>query len=165
MTLSKDARRQNLDDAVLMLMENLCGRSIMESFIDERFLDAGILPTTWEELKARYLVRTTNVRCMYTLSGLGWIHGLKLRDEFDSAEMRELAGRLCAALKDKVKGRRSDEMVSVAELAAETKIPESFIRNAVESNLIEKLFGVKDAEWEDRGKFINIPLIFGMRPL
>lgn len=88
MTLSKETRRQNLREAILLLMDNLHGRSIMEAFIDERFLDNRILPTTWEEMKKQYLVRETNSRFTYALSGPGWIAGLKLRGEFDTDELK-----------------------------------------------------------------------------
>ena len=62
MTLPIDARRQNLREAILLLMDNLHGRSIMEAFIDERSIDSRILPTTWDELKEHYLVRPTGSR-------------------------------------------------------------------------------------------------------
>ena len=168
MTLSQEARRKNLHEAILLLMENLHGQSFMEEFIDERHLDRRISPTTWKELRDQHFVRETNSRYTYTLSGPGWIAGLKLRGEFDSNELKELTGKLCGALKDRVKGRSSEELVSVAELSAATGIPEAFIRNAVESDLIGELFSIKGAAWEsyeDRGKFIHIPEDFGMRLL
>src|ERR1035438_9367949 len=89
MTLSKDARSTNLDDAVLILMDNLHGQSAMEVFIDERYLDSRILGTTWSQLKEQSLVRqANNSRWLYTLSGYGLLHGLKMRGEFDTEETR-----------------------------------------------------------------------------
>lgn len=167
MTLSKEARWQNLREAVQLLMDNLHGRSIMEVFISERS-DPRILPVTWDELKKRYLIRETNSRYMFTLSGPGWIEGLKLRDEFDTAEMKAMTGKLCAALKDRVKGRQYEALVHVAQLAADSGLPEAFIRNAIESDLIHEQFGTEGAAWasyEDRGKLVRIPVGFGTPPL
>jgi hypothetical protein len=59
-------------------------------------------------------------------------------------------------------------MVTVAEVADKSGLPEAFIRNAIESDLIHKLLGRKGATWasnEDRGKFITIPVGFGQEPL
>jgi hypothetical protein len=125
---SKDARWQNIEEAILLLMDNLCGRSILEEFIDERSRDDRILPRTWEELTNRGLVRRTSTRYIYTLSGIGWIAGLKLREEFDTDELKSMTGRFCAALKDKVKGRQDEAMALVTELALDSDLPESFIR-------------------------------------
>jgi hypothetical protein len=168
MTKSREDRLASIDEAILLLMDNLHGRSIMEVFIDERFMDDRILSTTWDELKDRYFVRETNSRYTYTLSGLGWIIGLKLRGDFETDALKGMAGALCAALKDRVKGRQDDAMVQVAELAVETGIPEAFIRNAVEADLFYELFGTKGAAWasfEDRRRFILIPRGFGMQLL
>lgn len=170
MTLSKTDRQKNLDEALLLLMEDLhgCSVSIMGAFINERFLDSRILRTTWDELKERHLVRETNSRYMYTLSGNGWIQGLKLRGEYCTDELKAITRKLSAALKDKLKGRQCEEMVTVAEVAEKSGLPEAFIRNAIESDLIHELFGTKGATWasdEDRGKFISIPVGFGQKPL
>src|ERR1700676_1077870 len=100
MTLSKEVRWRNLEEAILLLMDELCGRSILEVFIEEQYLDDRIQPTTWDELKERYLVRQTNVQSIYTLSGPGWLAGLKLRNEFDTDDLKAMAGKLCGALKD-----------------------------------------------------------------
>ena len=50
----------------------------MTVFIDERSIDARILPTTWEELKRRFWVKqVAGSRCYWTLSGPGWIAALR----------------------------------------------------------------------------------------
>jgi hypothetical protein len=168
MTLSKEARSNSLTEAILLLFDNLCDQSIFEVFIDEWSLDDRILPTTWIELKERGLVRQTSVGRYYTLSGAGWLVALKLRSEFDTDAMRQMAGRLCKALKNKIKGRQIEEVVHVDGLAAESGLPAAFIRNAIDSDLIAELFGIKGAGWasfEDRAKFISIPVDFGMEPL
>jgi len=161
MTLSKDSRSKNLEEALLILMDDLDGQTFLGSFIDERSIDERILPTTWEELKRCHLVRQTNSRWSYTLSGPGWIAGLKLLGQFDTEEMRTNTGKLCAALKAKVKERKSEAMAHVSEIASAAGLSETFVRDAIESNLIEELFGTRGAEWSDRGTFVRIPVGFG----
>src|ERR1700730_12587367 len=146
MTISKDDRSTNLDDALLLMLDELQGRSVMEVFIDERHRDSRILPTTWSQLKEQYLVReTNNCRGMFTLSGYGLIRALKMRDEFDTEDMRQQNRKLAADLKRKIKSvnREYDQFAGVDEMATETGLPEEFIRNAIEANFIEELFGTR----------------------
>jgi hypothetical protein len=169
MSLSKEARLQNREKAILLLMDELHGRCFMGVFIDERHdVDKRILPTTWKELKDQGFVRQTNSRWSYTLSGRGWITGLKLLSQLDTDEMKAKVGTLCAVLKAKVKGRADDNYATVDEIASESGLPDDFVRDAIESDLIQELFGTKGAEWgghEDRGRFIRIPNDFGLQPL
>jgi hypothetical protein len=57
--------------------------------------------------------------------------------------MRQKVGTLSAALKREIKSvnREYDRFATVDEMATETGLPEAFIRNAIESNFIEELFG------------------------
>lgn len=169
MSLSKEARFKNLEEAILLLMDNLQGQCFMGVYIDERYdVDERILATTWKELKDQYLVTPTNIRWSYTLSGRGWIRGLKLLGQFDTDEMKGNVGMLCAVLKAKVKGRAHDNYATVDEIAKESGLSDKFVRDAIESDLIGELFGTTGAKWgahEDRGKFIQIPNDFGLPPL
>lgn len=168
MSLSKEARLQNLDEAIRLLMGRLHGVCFMGVFIDERYdVDERILPTTWEELKSRSLVRQTNSRWSYTLSGRGWIVGLKLLGQFDTDEMKDKVGALCAVLKAKVNGRAHANYAAVGDIAKESGLSDDFVRDAIESDLIRELFGTKGAEWSphDRGRSIRIPSDFGLLPL
>jgi hypothetical protein len=169
MSLSKNERMKNLEDSLLLLMDNVYEpQSIMEVFIDERFLDRRILPTTWTELKRCGLVRQCDTGSYFTLSGRGWLTALRLRGLLETPEMKATAGKLSAALKDRVKGRQCPDLVHVAEVANNAELSEAFVRNAIESRLIEELFGTIGADWagfEDRGKFIEIPNDFGLSPL
>lgn len=170
MSLSKEARLKNLEDAVLLLMDNIHeSQSIMEVFIDDRSLDARILPTTWNELRRYGFVRECNNSSFYyTLSGRGWLTALGIRGQLDTPDMKAKTGRLCAALKDRVKGRDHGVVVHVSEVAAGASLTEAFVRNAIESRLIQEIFGITGADWagyDDRGKFILIPNDFGLEPL
>ena len=94
MTLSKDARWENVAQALLLLTDRTQHTSIMEVFIDEWMLGDEILPTTWDELKRRGLVRSASTGRYYTLSGDGWLAALKLKNELDTPEMKLKAGKL-----------------------------------------------------------------------
>jgi hypothetical protein len=138
----------------------------MEVFIDERYLDSRILGTTWSQLKEQSLVRqANNSRWLYTLSGYGLLHGLKMRGEFDTEETRQKTGKLAAALKRRIKSvnRECDQFADVGELTTETGLSQEFIRNAIEASFIEELFGTRGAEWDSsgRGRSIRIPNQFG----
>ncbi|MGA3095003.1 MAG: hypothetical protein ABSF25_00995 [Bryobacteraceae bacterium] len=168
MSLSKDARLQNLEEAIRLLMGSLHGQCFMGVLLDERYdVDERILGTTWDELKSRSLVRQTNSRWSYTLSGRGWILGLKLLGEFGTDEMRGKVGTLCSVLKAKVKGRAHANYATVGDIATESGLSDGFVRDAIESDLIRELFGTKGAEWspQDRGSSIRIPNDFGLPPL
>ena len=159
MTHSTKTRQADIERALLTFMGNLHDSSILEVFIEPDSHDT-ILPTTWNELIEQHLLRETNVPLVYTLSGEGWIMGLLLRSEYGTPQMREMAGKLCKTLKGRLKDRKQDEMATVDDVAAESGLPSAFIRNAIEANLIERLFDVKGASWaspQDRGRFINIP--------
>jgi hypothetical protein len=78
--------------------------------------------------------------------------------------MLEKAGRLSAALKRYVKGRREDGGTTRQGLATDSGLDEAFVYDAIDSHLLQELFGTVDASWapEDQMKnYIDIPLDFG----
>jgi hypothetical protein len=166
MTLSKESRYKNIEFAILKYMEQIGGLSVFEVYLrDEK--NADILPTTWEKLKRLGLL-VEHSRGLYRLSGPGWLVGSRLLGQLDTEDIRANLGKLCAALKGKVKGRRAPGFTDVDELVKETGLSAGFIRNAIEANLIQVLFGVQGAEWIsplERGKSIRIPVGFNIEPL
>lgn len=168
MSLSRETRLQKLAEALILLVKRAEGDCFMGVFIDERFLPTEIHEAIWDELKERGFVRETNSKWSYTLSGYGWITGMKVLAQLETEEMEQKAGKLAAALKERVKGRHHDNFVAVSELAQETGLTEHFIRDAIESDLIGELFGRRGAEWAgpfDRGRNIRIPKRFGLEPV
>jgi hypothetical protein len=82
----------------------------------------------------------------------------------DTPEMKGKAGRLAAALKRRVDGRRHDSSADRTELAQETGLEESFIYDAIDSHLLRHLFDIIDAYWASYDRMnndIDIPMDFG----
>ena len=70
------------------------------------------------------------------------------------------------ALKKRVKAREESAFVGIVVLAKETGLPENFIFNAIESQLLEERFNMIGASWfgpgGDRTGVIGIPVVFGL---
>ncbi len=164
MTLSKDDRYKAADRALrLMLPELPADRPYDWGEIDgDREPFVTVHPGTWRDLIRRGLVKGRGFNC-YELTGPGWISALKVSGKFDSDEFKKDAGKLSAALKKRVKGRRADDKVTREELEKETMLSESFIYNAIDSHLLYHLFKCRDAHWapDDKMKhWIEVPLDF-----
>jgi hypothetical protein len=121
-----------------------------------------ILPTTWRALERKRLVKGSSYN-RFKLTASGWIAALKVTGSFDTPEMKDKAGRLAAALKRQVDGRKHDGSVERSELAQETGLEESFIYDAIDSHLLRHLFGRIDAHWatdDQNNNYIDIPSDF-----
>ena len=77
-----------------------------------------ILPTTWRELERQRLVKPLSFN-RFELTPSGWIAALKATGRFDEPDMKEKAGRLTAALKRRVAGRKHDGGADRTTLAQE----------------------------------------------
>jgi len=127
---------------------------------------SAVFPTTWKALSRGGFVKDLNFN-HYRFMPEGWIEALKVTGLFTGQDLQEKAGKLSAALKKRVKGRLEDGLVSRAELANETGLPESFIYNAIDSHLLLQLFGHIDAHWatgDQMKNYIEIPIDFGHEP-
>lgn len=165
MTISRIERTEDEKLALSLMLDNLPADRPFEWEMFDADLEPfkAILPTTWRALSRRGLVfgRSFN---RYELSAAGWIAALKVTGRFGTLEMTEQAGRLSAALKAHVKGRHANGCTTLQEVAAESGLDEAFVRNAINSHLIQELFGTIDAYWapDDQMKnYIEIPLDFG----
>jgi hypothetical protein len=104
------------------------------------------------------------------LTGFGWITGLRLSGRLQSAEVRLRAQTVARALKARVKGRHGlhDELVDVRELAQELPLPVGWLWNAMDTDLLQKVFP-KDrmnARLDQQHKtLIRIPPTFGSDPI
>jgi hypothetical protein len=97
---------------------------------------------------------------------LGWCVALDLVWEANPILEKSLS-KLVAVLKDNVKGRHEDAFVSLTSVVVETQLPENWVLNAMDGNLIEHRFKIKGAQWAShvyKGA-IRIPLDFGLKPL
>jgi hypothetical protein len=165
MTLSKEERVENVALALSLMLLNL---SPARPYAWEEF-DGDIEPfnliltTTWSVLCSKGLVKPNGMG-RYQLTSSGWIEALKITGRFDSTDAQQQAGKLAAGLKRHIDGRTQDGRVDRTELAQETGLEEAFVYDAVDSHLLQHLFGIMDAQWapDDRmNNWIEIPVDFG----
>jgi len=128
-----------------------------------------VMRTTWDELAERGLVKPRTFD-RYELTGPGWIAGLKIKGLFDDEEFRRKAGLLQKALKARIKPENREQwgMGDRTELAKETGLSEFFVYDAIDSHLLNALFGIIDAAWgegDGAKNWIDIPPRFGLKSL
>ncbi len=131
---------------------------------DPRFSD--LLQTTFHELVRQSYIETTGERPpVYRLTPEGWLEGLRQLGELEGQRIHERATAIVNALKARIKGRHSEEHLDVEALANEIGIPVGWVWNALESNLLERLFPERGFDGVLDGRLIRIPRTFGMPPL
>ena len=134
MTIGRREREENQQVAFSLMMKALGNQAIDTTLFDSEAPPFGesILRTTWEELVRGEHV--SNVRStQYRLTPRGWLAALEVSGAAQSAVYRERLGRVLAAMKAHVKGRRDSKVVDLATLATESKEPEGFLFNIIES--------------------------------
>jgi hypothetical protein len=166
MTESAEDRRENYYLALRLMLERVpSDRRYYEADIDADMQPfSAILPTTWRELERRGCVTGWGFN-RYDLTAEGWLEGLRATGQLGGQDIKQKAGKLAAALKSRVEGRKQDEWVRLQELASETGLPEGWIFNAIDSRLLMELFGIHDASWDPNDRMKNsilVPLDFGL---
>ncbi|MBI3933086.1 MAG: hypothetical protein HY316_00230 [Acidobacteria bacterium] len=168
MTYSRKHLNENAIAALRIMFNELGLKWIkIKNFEPDQPEFAEIFPTTWDDLVKNGWVHRYEGRLfpLYSLTGSGWIAALREVGQWDTDELRKMAGDLSAALKKHVEGRGGDAPVTVAEVTMESGLEENWIRNAIESHLIRELFHQIDAEWDpgdpEFNNHILIPRRFG----
>jgi hypothetical protein len=172
MTLSREERLENIDLAMRRLMELLEDHFIEDINFRRPSEDFdGIYETTWAELDSRYWIRpissTLESNFYFRLTGYGWIEGLKRTNRIEA--ILDILPGLCAAAKEHVKGRTSDQAVNRHQLAEAAKLDSRLVGNIVESRLLQEQFPDREMSlswWDPTSTdFVRIPLSFGMERL
>ena len=149
-------------------------RQLGDGAIDTTLFDADAVPfagqilrTTWEELtRAEYVSEITKTR--YRLTPKGWLLGLELVGASQSPEYQERLGKILAALKRYVKGRKESAVVELRRLAQESGEPEGWIFNIIDSRASSSTgSGRVGAAWfsNERGRLVEIPVDFNLEPI
>jgi hypothetical protein len=107
--------------------------------------------TTWRELMDDGLVddqHSVMGQARYRLTPAGWLRGLLLAGDVDTAALRDRCARLAQALKRVVKGRKShyDEFADVDAIAADSGWQGDWVVNAITSRLLGVVF--PDDKWD-----------------
>lgn len=96
----------------------------------------------------------------------GWVSALLMREP---ADLEQRCGRLAAALKRLVKGRGSDGFTVLKEIVTASVLPEGWVWNAVQGNLLDRRFpnsGFYLAGFEDGiACLLRVPRTFGLERL
>jgi len=165
MTISQTDQVENIDLAFRLILVELGDKAISVTFFDPHSTSLkDVLATTWKELCDHRWLEECEIygHAHYRLTGSGWIEALWRDKAAERPELRDLAAKLAAALKERVKGRREDVTVEVSRLAHENGLSPTWVFNAIESNLLEVLHRRRGVQWVERGTLIKIPLNFGM---
>lgn len=131
---------------------------------------ADLPQTTWPEMESLGYVRPAHAFGSpgYFLTGAGWIAALKASGAFGSEDLRARAVTLRAALKDLVKGRPLNGVITDCyELAARTGHSIEWIDNALRARLLQHLWPGDhlDVVFEHNGRVIRVPARFGSKRL
>lgn len=168
MTTGRHQRQDNQRQAFALMLNGLGNQAIdttLFDIADPPFADR-IVRTTWEEL-----ARGEYVDCVrggqYRLTARGWLAALEISGEARSEAFQERVGRVLAAMKRYVKGRRESRVVNLKTLSSEAGEPEGFIFNIVESRASAAGGARRGATWfgAERGRLIEIPVDFNMEPV
>jgi hypothetical protein len=164
MTLSTDARRANLNEALIAFLGKLGDEQFLWFRIEPgEYSD--VWPTTWIELTGKRLIRDMNMTLEgYGFTVTGYVEALKLSGKSDEQTFREGLGSLCKALKGHVKDRTDDGLVAVHDLVKESGVSEAFVHNALDAELIDRILRKKGAHWHGE-HFVRVPRDFGLTPI
>jgi hypothetical protein len=168
MTLAKDDRLKNHVAALSLMIEVLGDRAIDTSLFDPTqppFAEQ-VLRTTWEELARQDLVDCVTP-LQYRLTARGWLVGLEVTDISKSTAYQERLGRVLAAMKRHVEGRKDSAIVPLAQLATESGEPEGWIFNVVDSRSSSTGNKRTGASWYEgvRGRLVEVPVDFNLEPV
>lgn len=163
MTFSKDDLLANKALALQIIGEHCASAAIGDEYEKDLPHFQPILATTWKSLADDDCVRLSS-RWHFRLTSTGWIKALESTGKFCDEQTKKDLGKLSAALKDRLEGRRDPALVGTHEIVTETGLPHYWVVNAICSHLIEHCLKKKGADWApDDGmeSMIEVPIDFG----
>ncbi len=169
MTISKEDRPVNMEQALTLLIRDLQDKAVNEMvFYVDRPEYTDIFSTTWQELRDRFMLTQIPQTHMHWLTGRGWYTGMKVSGKTSDPSFAQQMSKLSATLKNYVRGRQDEKLVTVFNVAQDASLPFGFVYNAIESRLLDQEFNMKGAEWtiqRDPKLVIRVPPNFGHEPL
>lgn len=170
MTLSADDRGTNHREALVAFLDRLGDQHLALFEIRKKDLPR-VLKTTWVELMRKgFLVDESPLgteRLKLTCSG--YVAALEVSGRSKEPGFLEDLRRLCAALKNCVK-RRADleadfKIISLQCLVEGSGLSKAFALNAIDCELIERVFRQRGAKWTDckSRHFIKVPSDVGIK--
>jgi hypothetical protein len=164
MTHSVDARRANLNEALIAFLNGLGDGHLCFFTINPTDYPI-VLQTTWPELTSRFLLKDMDMNPqMFELTPAGYVMALQLSGRSNDPQFRERLGRLCRVLKGTLKDRTDSGLITLEDLLKESGVPEAFAHNAIEADLIRHILGRIGAVWEGE-RVVRVPRDFGLTPI
>ena len=154
MSLSKSERLENIHEALRKALTHLGYDAIDTKVLNPSDpVFEGIQPTTWQYLVDNRLVKERRASTWrhYEITGWGWRRALEVTGELETQEFKDRLGKLCAAFKDRVKGRQGSVFLNPQRVAEEIGIPWQWIFNVVDGRLIERCFRQHGVRWNSSG--------------
>jgi len=164
MSLAREGRPTDEAAALQLMLQNLGDRRISDCLFDVAQAPLNVVPQAiWLDLQENSYVEHSRDSRHYILTGRGWLRALQESRATQDKTFRRTVSNLIEAIKKHFKGGHVGRMVSPQTLAQESGIPENWIYNAVESNLIEGEFQKRGIVWANgfEGKLIHVPAAFG----
>jgi hypothetical protein len=167
MTIGRQEREENQRRAFAAMLDAMGDNAFDTTLFDATSGPFGeILRTTWEDLIHAGSIESISAN-VYRLTPKGWLAAVELSGAAKSALFVERLGRVLAAMKANVKGRRDSKTVDLQTLAAESGEPEGFIFNIIESRASSSEGKRRGARWLERAhaRLVTIPGDFNMEPV
>jgi len=118
--LSADARRRNLDEALVSFMDALGDEWFCSLYISPAGFP-NVLPTTWAELTSKGILQDRDLNDeTYELTPFGYVMVLRVSGRSDERQFREKLGKFCKVLKGSLKRRHDIGRIAFQELVAES---------------------------------------------
>jgi len=158
-----------MEHALSVLVRDLQDKAVSEMvFYADRPEYADIFSTTWQELRDRVMLTQIPQTQIHWLTGPGWYEGVKVSGLRNNPWFVQYMSKLSATLKDYVKGRQDERLVTAYNVAQDASLPFGFVYNAIESRLLDREFNIRGAEWTIQRApklIIRVPPNFGHKPL
>jgi hypothetical protein len=164
MTISAEVRLQNALALLALLYQTMEDAPIDLTTFDSRDgCFTSIQETSWDELVSEGLLSKRR-DSLYFFTAKGWSEAVIRAGDVDSPDFQHRLGQLSKALKDKIKGRQDTAFISLDEVANDSGLPSGWVFNAIDSHLLCRIYGKKDAIWFEgtRGRVIEVPRDFGL---
>lgn len=170
MTLSDNARRDNMDLALRILLERVGDdKEVSEVwvFTDDAAVQA-IAATTWGDLESQgWVIRAERLggHVKFRLSERGWLRALEVTSQNKSPLFVARLAQANAALKGYVDGRAEPHYEYAQIIAKKAGVPEGWFFNLLGSGYWDKTTPPKVGPCLSDGGLVTIPIRFGMRRL
>jgi DNA-binding PadR family transcriptional regulator len=162
-TISVEKRKAAMERVLIRLAE-MFWDAPRGWFGDADLAGTSPLTTTLGELEDKgwveVVVYMSNAK-PYELTKSGWYNAQRIAGRFETDEFAERRGRLCAALKGPVKGRREEAIMDCGEIAQAANIPEGWVRNVLEGQTLFLLDQERNYLVRFEDGMVTVPSTFG----